>query len=110
MATDRLRALQDFLRDNPDDPFLWFAIAKEYEGIGQLDQAVSYYTELRRRYPDYVGLYFHLGKCYILKGQPELAVAVWRGGKNPAQQAGCRPGLAELTSVLSEFSDDDEDF
>ena len=60
----RLALLQDMLADEPNEPFLLFAIAKEFEGTNDLTQARTYYEKLRVTNPNYVGTYYHLGKLY----------------------------------------------
>ena len=62
--SQRLQILQEMLAKSPNDSFTLFAIAKEYEGLGKADQALDFYLTLREKDPDYVGLYYHLGKLY----------------------------------------------
>ena len=42
----RLEQLQQFLQNSPNDSFILFAIAKEYEGAGKLNEALNYYKKL----------------------------------------------------------------
>ncbi len=60
----RLEQLLHFLENSPDDAFILFAIAKEYESLSSWEQAKEYYLKLKQTSPDYVGLYYHLGKLY----------------------------------------------
>ena len=52
---DRLTALLDFLRDDPDDAFTRFALAQEYAKRGSASAALGYYEALVADQPTYVG-------------------------------------------------------
>ena len=60
--SDRLKRLQSFLDASPGDSFILFAIAKEYEKLNQPNEALDHYLTLKSNDPEYVGLYYHLGK------------------------------------------------
>ena len=99
---DRLAALQDFLRDDPDDPFTRFALAQEHAKRGDDDEALRYYEALVRDRPDYVGTYYHLGGLYRALGRDDEARATLRAGVDAATQAGDAHARAELQSALLE--------
>jgi len=106
----RLPLLQQLLDSSPNDSFALFAIAKEYEGMGDLQQALDFYQRLQTTNPGYVGLYYHLGKLYEkLEQQPEALVA-YRQGMEVAQKAGDRHSWGELNEARMELDDSDEDF
>ncbi len=106
----RLPLLQQLLDSSPNDSFALFAIAKEYEGMGDLQQALDFYQRLQTTNPGYVGLYYHLGKLYEkLEQQPEALVA-YRLGMEVAQKAGDRHSWGELNEARMELDDSDEDF
>jgi tetratricopeptide (TPR) repeat protein len=106
----RLPLLQQLLDSNPNDSFALFAIAKEYEGMGDLQQSLDFYQRLLTTNPGYVGLYYHLGKLYEkLENQPEALVA-YRQGMEVARKAGDRHALGELNEARMELDDSDEDF
>jgi hypothetical protein len=58
MSTNRLLQLQALLAETPGDSFLTYAIAKEYEGMGDDQQALVYYQQLLQADPGYVGAYY----------------------------------------------------
>lgn len=95
----RLNQLQTLLDASPDDTFLLFAIAKEYEKAGDLDSALNYYLKLKAEDSEYVGLYYHLGKLYEVKDQLETAVAVYDEGMQIAKRQGDRHALSELAGA-----------
>jgi tetratricopeptide (TPR) repeat protein len=106
----RLQLLQQMLASSPNDTFTLFAIAKEYEGMGELEQALAHYLQLRATDPDYVGLYYHLGKLYEKTEQFEVALQTYRAGMDIAKKLGDSHSLSELNGARMELDDSDEDF
>lgn len=97
----RLEQLKQFYEENPNDSFLLFAIAKEYESSGQHREALDWYERLRTQDPDYVGTYYHLGKLYELLENTDRAIEVFRQGISVAQKAGDAQAERELRAALS---------
>lgn len=106
MSSARLQQLFSFLKDSPDDPFLLFAVAKEYEGLGEHGQALDYYLKLRKEQKDYVGTYYHLGKLYVLKGDEQQAIKIFSEGMEIAKQQGDKHALSELAGAKLEIDDE----
>jgi tetratricopeptide (TPR) repeat protein len=96
MSNSRLAQLFAFLKDAPDDPFLRFALAKEYEKQENQEQALAQYLHLVEHQSDYVGTYYHLGKWYERDGQVEQAIEAYEKGAAVARSAGDQHALAEL--------------
>ena len=96
MKTTRLDQLFKFLKERPDDEFLIFAIAKEYEGGGDDDTAKTYYLKLTDNHPDYVGTYYHLGTLYERAEDFEIASLTYETGMEIAKKAGDRHAYGEL--------------
>ncbi|MEM8527167.1 MAG: tetratricopeptide repeat protein [Bacteroidota bacterium] len=105
MSSDRLKQLQDFLVDSPNDPFLLFAMAKEYEKLEATDEALSYYLKLTREHPDYVGTYYHLGRLQVTFGKYEAALNTYEKGMEVAKAAGDRHAYSELVGAKLEIED-----
>jgi tetratricopeptide (TPR) repeat protein len=99
MTKTRLERLKGLLKENPEDSFLIFAIAKEYEKQGDEAQALEHYLKLRKQDPDYVGTYYHLGKAYERRGDPERASEVYEAGMEAARRAGDQHALSELAGA-----------
>ena len=99
---DRLALLQDFLRDDPDDPFTRFALAQEHAKRGEADRALDLYRGLAEDRPDYVGTYYHLGALLRQLGRDGEARDVLRAGVQAATAAGDAHARAELQGALLE--------
>lgn len=104
--TDRLLQLQKFLAQSPGEPFLLFAIAKELEQIDEL-KAIEAFEELKTLHPDYVGLYYHLGKLYEKRNEFEKAIAIYETGIKSASSQNDRHAQSELMAAKAEISEDE---
>ncbi|HFA50437.1 MAG TPA: tetratricopeptide repeat protein [Bacteroidetes bacterium] len=105
----RLERLLDFLAASPDDTFLLFALAKEYESMGDLEKSLRHYAHLVEVDPDYVGAYYHLGKLQEKLGQPATAFATYKTGMEAARRNNDQHALSELAGAKLALGDD-EDF
>lgn len=99
MNSNRLNQLLEFLAASPDDSFILFAIAKEYEKYDERDKAFEYYLKLKQADPNYVGLYYHLGKLYEKSAQYQSALEAYDAGLNVAKAAGDRHAQGELAEA-----------
>lgn len=107
--SQRLQLLQQILEKTPGDSFALFALAKEHEGLGDLPEALSFYRQLRESDPNYVGLYYHLGKLLERLNQPEEAILTYRAGMAIAKQMGDQHAWSELSAANMELDDDEDD-
>ena len=98
--SDRLELLKKMLSEDPNDSFLLFAVAKEYESLAKLDLAIQHYEQLRSHDPDYVGLYYHLGAAYHEKENKDKALEIYKEGIQIAQAIKDQHALSELKGVL----------
>ena len=97
---DRLKALLEFLDEDPGDSFTRFALAREYLKQGLPEKALEYFEGLVVEDPNYVGTYYHLGKLYESLGRKDDAVATYRSGIQTAQRRREFHALSELQDAL----------
>ena len=109
MESDRLKQLYSFLENSPEDAFLQFAIAKEYEQLGIEDKALDFYQKLLDTQADYVGTYYHLGKLYEKKEAFDKAFYTYKQGMLIAKKIGDQHALNELAGAKLNLGDE-EDF
>jgi len=100
---NRLQQLQQLLTDSPNDSFLLFALAKEYEKMNQIDEALQFYNQLHQSDPAYVGLYYHLGKLHQAQGRLEDALTIFDEGIEQAKQQRDQHSLSELMGARMEL-------
>ena len=108
MQTDRLQKLLEFLKNEPDDEFLLYALATEYLRLNQSDTALSYYERLVKDHPSYVGTYYHLGKLCEALNRRQDALTTYENGMKIAREARNNHALSELQGVYNELNDEDE--
>ena len=108
MNTERLKELEKFLENDPDDPFLLFAIAIEWIAENS-EKTRHYFDKLLRDHEDYVGTYYHAAKLYASSGNRELAEDIFRKGIIIAKKSGDHHALRELKSAYNEFLFEDEE-
>jgi len=109
MSNSRLEKLQEFLTESPDDSFLLFALAKEYEGNGNSEKALATYLHLQKTNEQYVGLYFHLAKLYERMEQAQQAWDTYCKGMAVAKTEGDQHAYSELAGARLNLGDE-EDF
>ena len=107
--TNRLDKLLQMQRDLPEDSFLLFALAKEYEKLKKMDEAMSYYLKLQSKDPDYVGTYYHLGKLYEHFEKAQEAFQTYSQGMKIAKKQGDQHSMNELAGARLNLGDE-EDF
>ncbi len=96
---NRLEHLLTLYDQQSNDPFVLFAIAKEYERIGNDAKAEEWYSKLAKTHPDYVGLWYHYAALVARQGRKEEALALYDRGIAQARAAGDTHALAELQNA-----------
>lgn len=110
MQLSRLEKLLEFLKNEPEDEFLQYALATEYLRLNETDKALQYYETLVNKHPDYVGTYYHLGKLYEALNRKPDAITTYEKGMDIAKQKRDNHAFSELQAVHREATgwDDDE--
>jgi len=106
MKNDRKKTLLAFLADDPDDSFVRFALAKEYEKEGTLKKALDTYMELKDRDPDYLGLYYHMAALQIQLNQVTKAIDTYDTGIALAKKQADFHALSELHTARTNLTID----
>ena len=105
----RLQRLKGFLEASPNDTFILYALAKEYEKMGDLEGALKQFNHLLDVDENYVGAYYHLGKLYEQLQKPTDAFHIYKKGMTVAKKQGDQHALSELAGAKLNLGDD-EDF
>ncbi|MBK8112643.1 MAG: tetratricopeptide repeat protein [Saprospiraceae bacterium] len=103
MINSRLEMLLGLWDEHMPDSFVLFAIAKEYEALGNSPAAISHYEKLRQIDPDYTGLYYHLAAIYAEEGKAEKALECYDEGIAIASRQGDQHAKSELMNARQNF-------
>ncbi|MFM7328943.1 MAG: tetratricopeptide repeat protein [Bacteroidota bacterium] len=98
----RLEQLQEFIREDPSDPFNHYALALE---IARTDQvaALLKFKEIIHQFPLYLPTYYIAAKLLDESGNRDEALRLADNGIALARQSGDRKALAELNTLKSEI-------
>lgn len=99
MSNNRLQSLLTMYDEKKPDSFVLFAIAKEYEYLENMQEAIQKYEDLKTLDPNYVGLYYHLAKAYEGKDMPEKAIKIYEEGIQIAKKQADFHALSELNNA-----------
>ncbi len=99
MELSRLDKLLEFIKNEPNDEFLKYALATEYLRLNQADIALTYYEDLINNHPKYVGTYYHLGKLYEALNRKQDAIATYENGMKVTKAKRDNHAFSELQAV-----------
>jgi len=109
MQISRLDKLLEFIKNEPEDEFLKYALATEYLRLNDTAKALEYYEDLVNNHPGYVGTYYHLGKLYEALNRKEDAINIYQTGMKTAKEKRDNHAFSELQSVYNALAGIDED-
>lgn len=92
--------LEEFLAQDPSDSFSRYALALELDKEGRQDDALKELQLVLDRDPDYVAVYYQLGRLLALAGRSEEAREVYRRGIAIATTARDQRTTEELRNAL----------
>ena len=99
MHTIRIERLKSLIVDNPNDTLALFALAKEYEKVGELENSVQLFEKLLVADEKYVGAYYHLAKVYEQLDEVKKALNIYERGILEAQKLQDLHALSELKNA-----------
>lgn len=102
MPEDRIDTLYAYLKDDPKDPFLYYAIAMERLRREEPEAALEQFAHLVQHHPDYLGTYYHYGKLLEKLGRKEEAIDLYRAGCKVADDQRERNARRELQQALDD--------
>jgi len=109
MEISRLEKLLDFFKNEPDDPFLKYALATEYLRLNETDKALAYFEDLINKHADYTGTYYHLGKLYEALNRKQDAINIYEKGMKITRERRDNHAFSELQAVYRLAMGEDED-
>jgi tetratricopeptide (TPR) repeat protein len=107
MQMNRLEKLLEFIKNEPGDPFLKYALATEYLRLNETDKALAFYEDLVKNHAGYTGTYYHLGKLYEALGRKQEAISTYETGMKITREKNDNHAFWELRAVYDELMDED---
>ena len=107
MNTKRLSLLASFLKDEPEDPFNWYAMAMELKPSDKL-KARAHLDHLINNFPDYLPTYFQLAEILIEALENKEAELILEKGIELANLKKDLKTQQELQSLLTNLLFDDD--
>lgn len=98
----RLKQLEEFARNDPDDPFNLYALALEYQKSDR-HKALGIFNDLVTHHEKYIPTYYHFGKLCIEVGDQEKAKMIFEKGIVIAGQHKELKAMRELKAALDEL-------
>lgn len=100
----KIKRLASFIQKNPGDSFSKFALALEFLKNDEFNKARILFEDIHRNDPDYVGVYYHLGKLYEMMNEQSKARELYKQGIDIASQQEDRERTtSELVEALAEL-------
>jgi cytochrome c-type biogenesis protein CcmH/NrfG len=96
----RREMLEEFVAQDPNDPFSRYALALELEKEGNAQGAVPQLQEVIARDPSYVAAYYQLGRLLAKSGTLDEARDVYRRGLVAATAANDQRARSEIQEAL----------
>ena len=107
MNDTRVKKLKEFLDADPSDSFSRFALALEHLKTGDSATAQHHFEYILAHDPEYVGVYYHLGKLYQSMGHAQKALKTFTNGIAAARKASDLHAASELEQAISELESEE---
>jgi len=96
----RVAALQEILKENPNDAFARYALGLEYSSSGDAEAALAEFDRLLAAHPDYTNGYFMAAQVLERVGRIDEARHRLQQGIDCARQSNNRHALSEMEAML----------
>jgi len=102
----KIKRLAQNVRKNPDDSFSKFALALELLKNNQTKKALMLFESVYDNDPEYLGVYYHLGKLYESLENYHHAEKLYNEGIRVAENQHDERTRQELTEALESLKED----
>ena len=105
----RLEELEKMLEESPDDPFIIYALAREYELQAGTMQALLMYEHLVTNYPSYIATYYHYARLLYKAGNRNEAIKLLEKGIENGLKEKDHHAVSEMRGLLNLWVDGDDE-
>jgi tetratricopeptide (TPR) repeat protein len=106
---NRIEEIIQMIQNDSSDPFLWYALALEYDKIGNKKEVEDSFDRLLTHFPDYLPTYYQAAHFFWEKGNIEKAKAAFLKGIELAEKAQDIKTAQELRNGYQNFLIDIDD-
>ena len=99
----KIKQLAKQIKNNPGDSFSKFALALEFRKEGEFKKARIMFEDILASDPEYVGVYYHLGKLYEALDCLRDAKELYKKGIDVADQQDEERTQKELKEALEQL-------
>ncbi|WP_440999994.1 tetratricopeptide repeat protein [Fodinibius sp. SL11] len=99
----KIKQLARQIKNNPGDSFSKFALALEFRKQGDFKKARILFEDILSSDPDYVGVYYHLGKLYEALDRLNDAQTLYQKGITIANNQDKQRTEKELKEALQQL-------
>jgi tetratricopeptide (TPR) repeat protein len=100
----RLLQLEEFFKEDPNDPFNIYALALEYQKT-EIKKAKELFDLLLLKHEDYIPTYYHASNLYVALNLTDEAVRILEKGIEKARSKNELKAMRELKTVYDELVD-----
>lgn len=100
--SDRIRQLEAFVQEDPNDPFNWYALALEYLKV-EPQRAYELFERLLASHPTYLPTYYPFAHLLIDRQEYGRAEQIFARGIEVAREARDAKTTRELNNALADF-------
>lgn len=98
MNQSRIDLLEKYMKEEPNEPFNYYALANEYLAE-DAEKALKFFQQCKEQFPDYLPTYYQLAKLFEEFEEEEKALAVYQEGISLAKIQGEHKTLGELNTA-----------
>lgn len=102
MNSNRVKQLENFLIEDPNDPFIKYALALEYSDTDK-QKTLELFDDLLQNHPNYIGTYYHAAALHHELGHLGKAEFIYKTGISKAQELLESHALRELQTAYTNF-------
>ncbi|MDQ3073679.1 MAG: tetratricopeptide repeat protein [Bacteroidota bacterium] len=109
MQDDRLIKLLDMLKLQPDDAFLNYAVALEYESIKDKNNSEKYFKKLLKEHSAYLPTYYKAAYFFLDKQEYRTALTIIESGLKLARTTHDIKTIKEMQELRNIIEEEMED-
>lgn len=102
----KIQTLARNVKNNPGDIFSKFALGLELLKNNEVQKALVLFESIYNYHPDYLGVYYHLGKLYQSMDELQRSEQIFTEGVAIAKEHDDSRTLRELTEALEEVKEE----